>query len=190
MSGTREHMALLVAGRKHTGKSTKLADVAKSYDANKKVLIIDVNGSPAYSAIHEIAVNDIPRWTKPGKAKIYGTPTKDTLNLVSKHFRNGLVIFEDCTKYIPAIPPPEIKSFLVDHRMHGCDLIFTFHSFRSVPPFFWTMVSGILVLKTLETFESRRNRDLVPNYEGVLAAVKRVNAHKDDYHSEYVATYI
>jgi energy-coupling factor transporter ATP-binding protein EcfA2 len=184
------HIASLIVGRKGTGKSTLLAGMATGYPPDKKVLVLDVNGSAAYANFPEIKPKDIRGFIRPGKAKLSGTPTKETLTDIAKYFKNGLVVFEDCTKYIPAYPQPEIKTFLVDHRMSGCDLVFTFHSLKMVPPLFWQMVSYVVILKTLEQFESARNKQLVPNYNEVLAAFNRVNQHKDNYYNETVATFV
>ncbi|MGZ3999157.1 MAG: hypothetical protein ACXVIY_00940 [Mucilaginibacter sp.] len=183
-----QHYAALVVGRKHTGKSTKLADIARSYDSQSKVLVLDVNSSPAYNAFRQIEVGQV-KLLKRGVGRLQGTPTDETLEIIANNFRGGLVIFEDATKYILGNVKPNIRAFLTDHRMHRCDLIFTFHSLKMVPPFFWQMVSFLTLLKTQETLGSEyRNR--IPNYEAIAAAHKRVNAHKDNYYSETIDTMI
>lgn len=183
------HYSAIVVGRKGVGKSTYNNSVAVKYPRAKKVLIIDVNGSPAYNAHRQIEVKDI-RGFRTGIAKILGTPTLETLKIIAKYFRNGLVIFEDCTKYIEGNVHPSIKEFLVDHRMFNCDLIFTFHSLKRVPPFFWEMISYCVLFKTAETFESARNKNVIPNYESILSAFRRVNKAKDIRYNETIETLI
>lgn len=179
----------LVIGRKGVGKSTYLAAIAKKYPKTSKVLIIDVNGSPAYNAYQQIQINQV-KSLKSGIVKLIGTPTKDVLKKIATDFRNGLIIFEDCTKYIEGNPIPEIKTFLVDHRMYNCDLIFTFHSLKRVPPFFWEMTSYVTLFKTLENFDNGTNRNRIPNYENILKAFKKVNSHNDDRFKITVETMI
>lgn len=190
MAKTRDlHYSALVVGGKGVGKSTYLASVAKKYPKASKVLIIDVNGSPAYNCFQQIQVNDI-RNLKSGVVKLIGTPDRDTLKKIAQDFRNGLIIFEDCTKYIDGNPKPEIKAFLVDHRMYGCDLIFTFHSLKRVPPFFWEMTAYVTLFKTLENFDTGANRNRIPNFENMLKAYNKVNSHPDQRHKITVETMI
>lgn len=187
---TREsHTASIVVGRKHTGKSTKLAKIAKRYPANGKVLILDVNASPAYNDFPETSIDKV-KHLRSGVVKLVGTPDEKALKEIAASFRDGLVIFEDCTKYISGNVRPEVRAFLVDHRMMRCDLIFTFHSLKRVPPQFWEMISYITILKTQENFEGSRNKQLVPNYDKVLEAYKKVNEHPDPYYSLTVETLV
>lgn len=183
------HVSSLVVGQKGTGKSTYTNKLARAYPADKKVLIFDVNGSPAYKDIMLIEPKDVKRLTR-GVVRLLGTPTDETLDIVAKDFRGGLIIYEDCTKYISGNVPPLIKTFLVDHRMYQCDLVFTFHSLKRVPPFFWEMVSYITLFKTSEVFESGTNRNRIPNYEAILSAYKKAKASKDKYFNITVETLV
>jgi hypothetical protein len=188
----RSHLAGLIVGRKHTGKSTYANSVAKDYyesHPGKKVCIIDVNGSPAYGEHKWITEKEFPRWTK-GIYRYYNSDHAVMWDTLVKYFKNGLIIFEDCTKYIPANVPPKIKGILVDHRMWEADVLFTFHSFKRIPPFFWEMASMVTILKTQEEIETARNRSLIPNYDAVLTARKKVMAHKSEYFNLTVKTLI
>jgi hypothetical protein len=192
MTPREGHITNIMIGRKRTGKSTELAKSAQKYPANKRVLILDVNGSPAYNNIPAIKPSQMPLWKPPfvGVFRIEGTPTLETLAIIAKHFRNGLLVFEDCTKYIPPTVPPEIKEFLVDNRMMGVDLIFTFHSWNRVPRFFWEMSTHVTIKKTQDSIDTPRNREVVPNYDKVLAAARRVAADPNEYCSITVETLI
>jgi hypothetical protein len=183
------HHTTLVIGRKHTGKSTYLNRIAKSYPKDLKVLIIDVNGSPAYAEHPEIKISQI-RQLESGIVKLIGTPKKDDLLAIAKHFRDGLIVFEDCTKYIEGNVAPEIKAFLVDHRMHRADLIFTFHAFRRVPPFFWEMSSYVTIMKTQEQIDTSRNRNNIPNFDEVYNTWKEVMASPSEYENATIETLV
>ena len=184
--------AALIVGAKGTGKSTKLCKIARAYakaNPDKKALIIDVNGSPAYDGVKEIKIDEL-RLLRSGLVKIVGTPTDGELAEIAKIYVDGLVVFEDCTKYIYGNPQPVIRGFLTDHRMRSCDLIFTFHSLKRVPPFFWEMCAYVTVLKTQETFAKSQNENRVPNYPAVADAFKKVQISKDRYYSVTVETMI
>jgi hypothetical protein len=192
MAKERLNMAGVIVGRKGTGKSTFLNERAKAYykaHPDKKVLIIDVNGSPAYKEHPELDHTKFARWNK-GVYRFYDSDHKKMFDYICKHFKNGLIILEDCTKYIPANPGGQVKALLVDHRMWNADLIFTFHSFKRIPLFFWEMVSYVTILKTQEDFENSRNKVNIPNYEAVAAARKKVIAHKNPYYNLTVETLI
>lgn len=183
------HYSAIVVGQKGVGKSTKLAAIAKQYPAHLKVLIIDVNGSPAYNSFKQIEVKDIGRLQK-GIFRLLGTPDPTSLTAIANKFRDGLVIFEDCTKYISGAVQPAIKTFLVDHRMYNCDLIFTFHSLKRVPPFFWEMISYCVLFKTAEVFDTPTNKNRIPNYENMLKAYNEVKTNKDIRFNKTIETLI
>ena len=182
--------ASAMVGMKGTGKSTDLAQIARAVGKNSKVLVMDVNGSPAYAGFKAIEAKDIKRWKGNGIAKIIGTPSKETLLVTAADFRDGLVIFEDSTKYIKGNVPPDILNFLVDHRMFRCDLIFTFHAIKRIPPQFWEMISYVVLKKTMETFDAGTYKNKVPCFEKMLEAFEKVKAHKDPYYSITVETMI
>ncbi|MBK0383538.1 hypothetical protein I5M32_11275 [Pedobacter sp. SD-b] len=189
MARDLHHTTLMVA-KKGTGKSTKLAEIAKCYARYSKVLVIDVNGSPAYNFIQEIELKRLRLVKGNGIVKLIGVPDEETLEHISKHFTDGLIIFEDCTKYILGNLSKGIKKFLTDHRMLRLDLIFTFHSLKRIPPQMWEMASYVSVGKTVEVFEQGANRNRIPNYENILKAWKKVCAHPSPYHSLTVETFV
>jgi hypothetical protein len=183
------HHTTLMVAMKGTGKSTRIAEIARKYPKSKKVLIIDVNGSPAYNLIPTIDINKI-RLFDGGVAKIMGVPDEETLEIISNNFKNGLLVFEDCTKYLSGNLPKNIKKFLTDHRMLRLDLIFTFHALKRVPPQMWEMTSYVMLGKTVEVFEQGSNKNRIPNYENILKAWKTVCAHPSPYHSLTVETFV
>lgn len=195
----RTHAFIVLVGRKGTGKSTLLAHRARQYakKTGKRSLIIDVNGAPAYNGIQQIDYKDFPRWKK-GVKKFYDPDTKKMLQFLADHydngqmtFSNGLLVFEDCTKYIPPYPQPEIKTITVDHRMRGLDVIVTFHALEFVPKFFWQMATHVTIMKTQEDLDPKALKARrVPNFQQVYEAWRRVMDNKNPYHFEDVETLI
>lgn len=188
----------IIVGRKGTGKSTYANKRACAYPSTKKVLIIDVNGSPAYAKHTQINDQTLlsSRWKK-GVVRYYNSDHDVMFENIIKHcndFMNKkqglLIVFEDCTKYIDANPNKQVKSFLVDHRMWNADLMFTFHSFKRIPPFFFEMCSYITILKTQENFETPRNENMIPNFEELKHARRKVMEDINPYKYITVATLI
>jgi hypothetical protein len=191
----RSHLATGIVGKKHTGKSTKARQLANAYakaHPDKRVLILDVNGAPVYADLPLLTETQVRTWLPDARlkmARFYLEDNKAMLAAVQK-FRGGLLIFEDCTKYIAGHPTPNVKAFLVDHRMRDLDLMFTFHAITFVPPFFWKMLNQVLLLKTSDTAAELKTRSQIPNKVAFMAAYEKLQKTKDDYAAVLVDTNI
>lgn len=206
MADKRENRAMMIIGRKRTGKSTLANKIAKGFARPKKrTLIIDVNGSPAYAEHEMITYEKLRRYRSGSVYKFYDPNIKRMFDFLTTYYGpqydehgnkigerlfNGLFVFEDCTKYIDPNPSKQVRTFLVDHRMWNADLLFTFHSLAFVPPFFWKMTTQIILLKTQEEIQPAQYKGRIPNWEKVYAAWKRVMANPDPYAHEVVDTLI
>ncbi len=200
--GRRLNTCTLIIGRKGTGKSTKACQMAQEYvrrnaDKKKRALIVDVNGAPAYNALPFFSLRQVAAWkpdapTRIAKSYLSKADDEDDKALFQglKNFRSGLLVFEDCTKYIPGNPGPHVRKFLVDHRMWDVDLVFTFHSLVRVPPFFWEMTSHVVLCKTQDSRDKLSKRDAIPNLPDMLSAYDRVTRCADPFHAELVRTLI
>lgn len=196
----RPNEAMIIIGRKHTGKSTLANAIAKGYARPfRKVLIINVNGSPAYSAHQRIGYEKLKRWRSGGIYQFYDRDHEAMFDFFLDHYDpevrkfSGLIVFEDCTKYIDFNPSKQIKSFLVDHRMWDADLLFTFHSLSMVPQFFWKMTTKIILLKTQDIMTPSRAREYanrIPNWTAVHQAHERVMKSDNPFAHEIVDTLI
>lgn len=193
----------MIVGRKYTGKSTLAAKIAHAcIKPYRRVLIINVNGSPAYSKFPAIDYDRLQRWRSGGGYQFYDRDHDRLFDFLIDRYDptarpprlfSGLIVFEDCTKYIDANPPKKIKSFLVDHRMMDADMIFTFHALTMVPQFFWKMTSRIILLKTQDIMTPSRAREMesrIPNWAAVQQAHAEVMADPDPFAHRVVDTLI
>ena len=189
---------MMIVGRKHTGKSTLANKIAKGYARpGRKVLIINVNGSPAYKEHEKIDYDRLKRWRSGGIYQFYDRDHERMFDFLMQHYDpdrrkfGGLIVFEDCTKYIDANPNKKIKSFLVDHRMWDADMLFTFHYLNAVPMFFWKMTTRLIVLKTQDIMTPANVREFgnrIPNWKDAHPAFERVMQSQDPYAHEVVDT--
>jgi hypothetical protein len=201
----RENEAIVIVGRKRTGKSTLSNNFATKLAAPfRRTLIIDVNGSPAYAQHEEIGYKKLKRWRSGGVYKFYDPNVERMFQFFTTYYGpqyneegerignrpfHGLIIFEDCTKYISANPSQEIKTFLVDHRMWDADLVFTFHSISMIPPFFWKMTKRVIILKTQDTLgQLKARRDVIPNWENVFNTHQEVMRDPNPFAHKVVET--
>lgn len=184
-----------MVGRRATGKSTYLKESAEGFAkrTGKRALIIDVNNSPAYSHLPLLSESEFLAWRGNSSIRVarFYLPKQMNrmLNLIEERFVNGLLILEDCTKYISANPPEQIKSLLVDNRMKNVDLFFTFHALYQVPPFFWTLTDILILKKTQETLDAS-DRKRYPNFIELQKAFAKVQSSKNEYITEIVNTRI
>jgi ABC-type phosphate/phosphonate transport system ATPase subunit len=193
-----EHLAIAICGRKHTGKSTFARNMLLKL--NHKVVIVDPNGSPAYNQIQKIEVSKL-RTLKSGIVKIYTPNPKQLFEELwdIMHDKNGdpirwngTILFDDATKYIDSKPSEKVKSILVDHRMYSLNLLFTFHAISFIPPFFWKMLTNIVLLKTQDLMEEnyREYSKKIPNFTEIYSEWMEVMASKDPYAHAIVKTLI
>jgi hypothetical protein len=194
MAEIRSHYTTLIIGRKRSGKSTKGRKIAEKFvEAHpaKRVLILDVNAAPAYADLPLLTDNQVKGWKPNAKLRIARYYNSDYKAMVQniQGLRGGLILFEDCTKYIDANPHPAVKGFLVDHRMRDLDLIFTFHSVSRVPPFMWEMTHQVLLHKTTDDRNKIRSRP-IPSLPALIKAWDKLMLSKDDFEAILVDTYI
>ncbi len=189
----RINKSTVLIGRKGVGKSTYLERQASVFakKTGKKALIIDVNGSPAYAKHQELNERQFVEWCRGnygGVKRFYLSEHNKMWNMIAKYFRSGLIVFEDCTKYIDPNPTKVIKKLLVDHRMWDADMIFTFHALDFVPPFFRKMVSHLIVFKTNDNIDNRDTElsKKWPNWMAVKKVMNKVKQSKDQYKPEII----
>lgn len=190
----RHNISTVIIGRKATGKSTYSCNLAKEFvkaNPTKRFLIVDVNGSPAYNEFPLLTESQLRGWKADAKLRVakYYDPDHARMFEAIQHFRNGAILFEDCTKYILPNPSSEIRMYLTDHRMWNVDLFFTFHSLNRVPPFFWEMTAWVVLKKTQDT-DIQRFRHRIPNFKDIEKAWNQVMASKDPYITKSVSTLI
>lgn len=196
-----EHLAIAVIGRKRTGKSTYLRNLAIKLSG--PVIIVDPNNSPAYSMFPELELDQIKKM-KNGIGRYYLTDTDRMFNDLYEvvHYKNkkvkpfhGTWCFDDATKYIDSHPTKQQKALLVDHRMYGLNILFTFHSLAGnmgVPGWLWKMLTHVTLFKTQDNIDEnpRKYIDSIVNFKDILPAWQSVMKNKDNYYHKTIETLI
>ena len=189
-----QHLAIAITGRKHTGKSTLAEKIARSMKLGK-VVIIDPNNSPAYAKHPFVSFKKLCS-LKSGIVRYYETDTNlmfaNLMEMLSKKRFNGLIVFEDATKYIDAKPTQIQKAVLVDHRMWNSSLIFTFHAIEFVPRFFWKMLTHVVILKTQDMMQENYTTyaKRIPNFRAIYAAWNKVMKSNNEFENITIGTLI
>lgn len=151
----------IIIGTKGQGKSTyikKIVDAHRKAHPEERVLIMVGNTPPAYRKYKRLNnYDELAAFCKgTGVALFHDDFTETakreefTLKFLSRHFRNGMLVVEDMTAWLPNNPPREIKDWFINHKNYGVDLVATFHTLR-VPAFVRDQVTHYVLFKTIET---------------------------------------
>lgn len=160
MSSSEDYQSIIIAGMKHTGKSTFIREnfIDKYVLAGKKVLIICDSSPTAYKGIGRLnSYNAIETWIAQDEIKV--AKFYDTFNPMGMFVRlrqlameeklyNMLLVCEDATAYIDAKPTMSQKAFLTNHRNSRLDVIYTLHALIDVPKFMWRQTTMLITKKT------------------------------------------
>jgi len=178
-----------IVGGRGSGKTTLVKDMINNYPAQRRKLILDTIDHPSYREFDQIRPELIPAW-KPinGRFKpkriFQGSPRNNIL-AVQQKYRNGLLVFEDCRKYIGSKPGEEVEQFIIDSKQRSVDLIFIYHSFSAIPKMLWEYIDLLTVMKTKKAIP-REYRTRVADFDQIAATCERVQAAKDPHYHETI----
>lgn len=194
---SRDLMAIAVVGRKGSGKSSLLRDIALNYydthkhTANNKVLIHDASGSRAFADIPSISLAHLKQKKfKAGIAKIGiddeidESQIADLHKTIFKYFRNGLVILDEASSYISPSCPGWQRGLLLQHRNKKLDVVYVFHSLSDVPVKYNKELSNFLYFKTndsgidLNYFIARKYSNPEAAYKAYSKVMKTADTDK------------
>ena len=172
----------LIEGKRGTGKSTYLLNLINHYwrvHKSQKILVVSMINQPAYLDIPKIDIDLLSRWKSPAIYKMYGSNTEDILQAIEEHFKNGLLLMEDATNFIPKSIPKEVRRMIIDTKQKNVDMLMTFHGFMSTPPEIIRYADTITMFKT-DTPETRK--DVIgAYYEDVLKAYNEIMKSTNPY---------
>lgn len=179
----RNAKLIIVMGYNGTGKTTAVKKmVIDQLKAKQRVLIItpdDVEWSsvPLVNPRFPARIS----WYVGARRLIY---EPGHLSLIADHFRNGMIVFDDCRAYLEAKTDPEVHKLLIRRRQRMIDIIAVGHGFTEIPPKFFTFASDIILFKTIDNIQ--RRKEVLKDFEQMREAQTRINiaAMKNIHHFE------
>lgn len=186
MSKPRINYVNGLLGRRGVGKTTYLKNGIDTYlaaDPYKKVLIVDTVDHPSYQDIPLIDLELLKRWKRPAVYRIYGRNTEEIIDTINDNFKNGLLIFEDASKYIPKKLEDRDKALVYDSKQKNADVLFCFHGFKATSPDLFTMLDNWVVFKC--DHPSTR-KSVMTYYDEMLELWERVMKHESRYYNETI----
>ncbi len=184
----RTNKVVMVLGRRGSGKTTFVKNLIAQYHKlhpHQKILVVDTFDNPVWE-LKTIHPEDIKRWRR-GMALTYSSEPEELFEILEKHLRNALVVFEDAVKYIGHRLPPPLKRLVIDSKQKNLDIIFVFHSFGHAPLDLWRLVDYIEIFKTADSPEIRKN--YIVNFEEVQRVWEAVTKSPNPYEHGTVQVY-
>lgn len=177
---------IVVLGYNGTGKTTlvKKLIINELKKPNSHTLIITPDDIEFMSieSVHPRFPKRIRTYT--GARKMIYSP--GLLPLVADNFRNGLLVFDDCRAYLGSTTEQDLHNLLIRRRQKMIDIIAVGHGFTEVPPKFFTFCSDIILFRTIDKIE--RRKDCLKDFEKMKEAQERVNraAEKNPHYFEVI----
>lgn len=203
MATPREAKLIMVAGRKGVGKTyqtlIEIADYLKSNEkrSGRKVLIFDVNNefgnvrndhhNPSLPNIGLIKLSQVPAFakiTRPFARRV--SVFKDdgqrmtlsemaqALGYILRHYRNGLLLIEDITKYITDSVPGDLIGSICTQRHVSVDVVIHVQTVGKLfNPKLWGNCNEIRLHRTDDTVERHKSK-ISGNVEHLLIMEKLI----------------
>lgn len=154
MTSKRLNLVVMIVGGRGTGKTTYIKKHIPRY---KKVIIVDTLLHPSYSEYQAIKLEMIPRWKSGIKRILVDEDSVCTLcEMLSLHFKNGAIVFEDAGKYILPNLQKQIKKILIDTKQQNNDVFILNHFWSDVSTKALKLSDRIVLFKTVDTPFSRK----------------------------------
>ena len=178
----RLNKMFLVLGKKGSGKTYytihTLIEQYHTAHPKKKILVYNTDDHPDYRYIPRINPGDLSRWTGAGIYRIVDSDATGVISLINEYVYNGLVIFEDASKYINKRLQKSAWDAILNSKQHNLDILFQFHGFAACPP---EILRQCDVITMFRCDSPAYRRDELVEYEAVQAAYNKVMASKEDY---------
>jgi len=170
----------LIVGGRGTGKSTYINNsiIGKS---KKKTLIFDTDENLVYAHIPLIHIEELDKlatWES-GIYRIIDIDYEYVFQKLNAYVSDALLIIEDATKYISNRAKADIKKLVLGSKQRRIDMLFTFHSFRSIPPDLCGYSDMVEIFKTGESLREFKHK--IPIHL-VLPTFEKVNAHRSRFY--------
>lgn len=171
--GERTPKQIIVLGTNGTGKTTLVKKLVineiKKSDSHVLIVTPDDMEWNTVQYVNSRFKHRIETYT--GARKIIYEP--GLIDNIREHFRNGLIVFDDCRAYFDASLDNALHSLLIRRRQQMVDIIAVGHGFTEVPPKMFTFATHFALFKTIDSIDRRKN--VIQNFQQMKEAQARIN---------------
>jgi len=186
--GERARKVMAVVGLTNTGKTTQIKKIIKSF-RHGKVFILDKFDEKAYKVFPALPRKELIGHLKSGIYRLHSPHKEEQLQIVDqiseKFQKNGLIILEDASAYIPTMEYKPLTNIFAGRRHMGWDTILTFHSINRIPPFVLEALDVMILFKTNDNAE-KHLKDSIPQPQLVVERYKMVEADRDPHRFDII----
>lgn len=163
---------IVVLGYNGTGKTTLVKKIVLNELKHGRRVLIVTPDDIEWQTIEMVH----PRW--PERIRNYVGARRiiyydGILPIITENFRNGLLIFDDCRAYFNASLDRDLHELMIRRRQKMIDIIAVGHGFTEVPPKFFTFASKIILFRTIDNIDRRKN--VLRDFEAMKKAQSEVN---------------
>lgn len=161
----------VILGTNGTGKTTLLEQILTSTPDKSLVITPDDAEWRKYDEVELTTADD---YLYQGIRRHIFNPNKKTGTLSRLHlFKIGKLVFDDCRSYLKAATDDIIHALLIRRRQRMVDVFAVGHGFNEVPPVFFTFPSEIILFRTVDNID--RRKDCLKDFDKMKQAQLRVN---------------
>ncbi len=176
---------IIVLGYNGTGKTTFVKKIVMNELKHKRRALIVTPDDIEWNTIEMVN----PRF--PERIRNYVLARRliyedGILPIIANNYRNGLLIFDDCRAYLTAQTDSDLHNLLIRRRQKMIDIIAVGHGFTEVPPKLFTFASEIVLFRTIDNIDRRKN--VLKDFAAMQAAQARINqkAEKNPHYFEVI----
>lgn len=109
----------------------------------------------------------------------------DYIKFIDNNVKDTFILFEDARKIVPLnISKTAYEALVIDSKNIHCPVWFIYHTYMNVPRGLYSIMDKMLLFKIKQHPSARKSE--ITNYEEVLEAHEKVQAHHSPYHHETV----
>ena len=185
MTDTQE-ICTAILGTNGTGKSTLVAKMIAAFVKKGGRALIVTPDDREWGRIKMIdPANTAELRTFKGVRKTIFLKGQ-TLETLTEHYTNGMIIFDDCRAYLTASVDLPLHYLLIRRRQAHTNMIFVAHGFTDLIPKIFTFATHIVLFRTLDNISKRKGT--IRDYPKMEQAVIRVNriAERNPHYFEII----
>ena len=152
-----------------------------------KVLIVDDFDHPAYRDVPMIKAEQLKYWKK-GVYRLITSNIDEALLAINNDVWNGLVVFEDCFKYVGQKFTKPMSKLIIDAKQKNLDFVFMYHCWAWVALDLARRCNAYIIFKAMDTPQSRFNPKDAPYLSALIDEYYNVMADPNEYKNKLFKT--